>query len=412
LISDGLVVMNKNKITYLFPFSIVFFEIATYLANDMYLPGLPALMKDFQISQGVAQDTLLYWFLGSASMQLLIGPLSDRFGRRIVLLLGAVGYIFASFSCAITQDIFVFLVARFVQGCTVCAVVVAGYSAIHEHYAARIAIRIVAIMGSIVILAPAFGPILGAMVIAFAHWRLIFYILGGWGALSFILLVKAVPDTQTEKHALDLKVILRDYMKIATRKDFLVFTLPFCFMFLSLISWVVESPFLIIQRYQKSTMDYGLIQLAVFGCFMIGAQITGRLVQNWSPLRLIKMGIILGLLGAGLLVTFSILEYPLFSIVLSMMLCALGFAMTFGPLSRLAIESCQEPMGRRMAIFSSFMSFFGVFATMLIGAFENNSMHNLSIIISAGAILAFVFFFFLKKPDINLDNSPENIHVG
>src|ERR1700685_1274667 len=100
-----------NKTAFWFPFSIVFFEIATYLANDMYLAGLPSLMIDFQITQALAQDTLLYWFLGSASMQLLMGPLSDRYGRKIILLLGAMCFTMASVVCALTSQIFPFLVA-------------------------------------------------------------------------------------------------------------------------------------------------------------------------------------------------------------------------------------------------------------------------------------------------------------
>src|SRR5690242_7770822 len=105
--------MSQVKYSIWFPFSIVFFEIATYLANDMYLPGLPALMEDFHISQLQAQNTLLYWFLGSASMQLLIGPLSDRYGRKIILLLGAVLFTATSFLCANTNQLIPFFVARF-----------------------------------------------------------------------------------------------------------------------------------------------------------------------------------------------------------------------------------------------------------------------------------------------------------
>ncbi len=390
--------MTLKKMAFWFPLAVVFFEIATYLANDMYLPGLPKLMEDLQISESIAKDTLLYWFLGSASMQLFVGPLSDKYGRKIMLLLGAIFYTISSFICANTSVILLFLICRFIQGCTVCCVVVAGYSAVHEHYETRLAIKIVSIMGSIVILAPAFGPILGAIVLEFSDWRMIFTLLGISGVVGFILLAIATPQTQAERYPLHLKTIVKDYIAIATRKHFLVFTLPFCFMFLSLICWVVETPFLIIQGYHRSTMEYGLIQLYVFGAFIIGAQITGQLVHRVHPLKLISIGLWVGLIGSMAFAIVSFLKLPLWILIMAMMLTALGFAMTFGPFSRFAIEVCKEPMGRRMAIFSSYMSFFGVIATYLVSICDHETMGGLSLMVFFGAFCAAVLYFMMKKP--------------
>lgn len=395
--------MNTDKCSFWFPFSVVFFEIATYLANDMYLPALPALMEDFHISQLQAQNTLLYWFLGSASMQLLIGPLSDRYGRKIILLLGAVLFTATSFICANTTQVIPFFIARFIQGCAVCSVVVAGYAAIHELYETRVAIKIISLMGSVVVLAPAFGPIIGALILELAPWRSIFYVLGISGLLSFLLLLKVMPKSKNERFPMHVKSIVKDYAVIATRKHFLVFTLPFCFMFLSLISWVVESPFLIIDSYHKTTLEYGLIQLYVFGFFIIGAQITSLSVHRVHPITIIKVGLSIALIASLFLIMFSAQHAPLAVIVILMMFVALGFAMTFGPLSRFAIESCFEPMGRRMAILSSYMGFSGVMATFIVGEFESDSMFNLSLMISLGSMLAFAVFFFIKKPNLSLD---------
>ncbi len=390
--------MTLKKTALWFPFAVVFFEIATYLANDMYLPGLPMLMEDLQITESIAKDTLLYWFLGSASMQLFVGPLSDKYGRKIILLLGAIFYTLTSFICANTTVVLLFLICRFIQGCTVCCVVVAGYSAVHEHYETRLAIKIVSIMGSIVILAPAFGPILGAIVIEFSDWRMIFTLLGFSGVVSFIVLALATPQTQLERYPLHLNTILKDYIAIATRKHFLVFTLPFCFMFLSLICWVVETPFMIIQGYKKTIMEYGLIQLYVFGAFIVGAQITGQLVHRIHPLKLIRIGIGIALIASMLFAIASYLKLPLWMLIIAMMVTALGFAMTFGPFSRFAIEVCQEPMGRRMAIFSSYMSFFGVIATLLVTICDHETMGGLSLMVFFGALCAAILYFLMEKP--------------
>lgn len=393
--------MKQVKISYWFPFAVVLFEIATYLANDMYLPGLPFIREEFQITQALAQDTLLYWFLGSASMQLLMGPLSDRFGRKIILIFGAFIFSASSFACAYTTQVIIFLISRFFQGCSVCAVVVAGYAAVHESFETKVAIKIISLMGSIVILAPAFGPIIGALVIEFTHWRTIFYILTAWGFMSLLTLSLATPHTQKEKFPLHLKEIFKDYWQIGTRKSFLIFTLPFCFMFLALICWVVESPFILMEDLRQSTIQYGLIQLYIFGGFIIGSITTGILIHRVDPIILIRTGVSIGLFGALGFVVISYLSMSLPFIVCSMILVALGAAMTFGPLGRFAIEVCEEPMGRRMAIFSSYMSFFGVFSTLIASVIQTNTMLNLALMVSGGMLVSFLILFVCDIPKVD-----------
>lgn len=390
--------MKSTPYSIFFPFALVFYEIATYLSNDMYLPSLPALANDFKASENAAQNTLLAWFLGSASMQLLIGPLSDRFGRRIILLIGGCLFILSSLICAITHDINVMLIFRFIQGSAVCSVVVAGYSAIHELYDSKRAIKIIAIMGSITVLAPAFGPLLGAIIIEVSQWRTIFYLLALWAAIGIAALFFVMPETNPHKIALNFKDIMRDYWAISKHKMFLSYTLIFCFLFLSLIGWIVESPFVIIESYHRSVIEFGVIQFFVFSCFIIGAQITRFLIQQFTANQIIEFGLIIALCGAIILPLVSYLLNPhLYWIVALMMVITLGIAMAFGPLNRCAVDSCNEPMGRRMAVSSSFMSLFGVLGTLAVTLFNEHGMNALSLLIAIGVILAFLIFVLAKR---------------
>src|SRR5437763_170719 len=136
---------TKEKIFALFPFIFVFYEVTNYLANDMYLPALPTLTGDLNTTIHLAQLTLSTWFFGTASMQLILGPLSDRFGRRPILLGGGLVFIIATLICALSTNIHTLIMARFFQGCAVCSVVTAGYSTIHEIYEHTQAIRILAV---------------------------------------------------------------------------------------------------------------------------------------------------------------------------------------------------------------------------------------------------------------------------
>jgi len=392
--------MSKLQKVPLLPAALVFYEIATYLSNDMYLPSLPQISRDMHVSQDLAEYTLLFWFLGSASMQLLMGPLSDRYGRKVVLISGGVFYILANFICALTPDIYVFLIARFIQGSSVCSMVVAGYAAIHESYDTTRAIKIIAMMGSVTILAPAFGPLLGAVILVFSDWRTIFTVLGIWSLLAILLLAKVMPETNPQRIPIYFKEIVLDFLVIAQRKKFLHYMLPYCLLFMAFICWIVESPFVIIESHHKTPLEYGYIQLAIFGAFIVGAQIVHYAADKVSPSHLINTGMGIAVAAVLALVLVSSLDsQAYYSLILLLMVFSMGSAIAFGPLSRSAIDACIEPMGRRMAIFSTYMSTFGVVATVLVTLFNDKSMANLSLMIAMSVILGFVVFHFThEKP--------------
>lgn len=382
----------------MFPFALVFYEIVTYLSNDMYLPSLPTLVTDFQTTENIAQYTLLSWFLGSASLQFIIGPLADRFGRRTILLTGVVCFILSTLLCATTHSSITMLLARFIQGSTVCAVVVAGYSAIHEKYDTLSAIKIISIMGAVTFLAPALGPLIGAVIIDISHWRMIFWLLAGLGILGGGLLFFVMPETNPQPVTIHFKKILRDYFLIIKRRAFLTYILPLCFLWVSLISWLVEAPFILIDTYQLPVLHYGFIQLIVSGGFMLGAQITHLLMRKYQPITMIQLGLTLNVLIAFIMIITAALglQYVYWNVFLVTMI-SVGGAIAFGPLNRLAVEACFEPMGRRMAVSSTFQNIFCVLGIILVNIFEENTMNGLCVLIALNALMGFTVFCILLQ---------------
>jgi len=403
--------MKSQKASLLFPIALVFFEIATYLSNDMYLPSLPSLALDFNTTEQAAQDTLLAWFLGSASMQLLMGPLSDRYGRRIVLIVGGVFYIVATLICATTHHFPLMLSARFIQGSTVCSVVVAGYAAIHEHYSTKMAIKIIAIMGSVTILAPAFGPLIGAIIIELSHWRYIFYLLAFWAIVGLALLWVVMPETNPIRFPIQVKEIAQDYLKITKNRAFMGYTLTYCLLFMGMIAWIVESPFVIIERYSRSVLEYGYIQVIVFGGFIAGAQTTRSLIHRLDAIQVVQYGLLIAQGSALILFASCFFTTQLYWFIMLITGVAFGSAMAFGPLHRSAIEACREPMGRRMAISSTYVSLFGVFATLIAGYLKGHLLTHLSLLMALCVIFAFAIFILYKKRGYIVSNPEHNPEI-
>lgn len=188
-----------KKILWLFPLCLILYELPLYFATNMYLPALPGVSQAFKINSSLAQFTIAIWFLGASCFQIFLGPLADHFGRRRVLLSSGLFFVIASIICATTQYIGIFIIARFIQGCVVSSILVTGYAAIHELLDTEQAIKTLAWMGGVTVLAPAVGPFLGSLFISLFSWRNIFFLLAIIAALALYMLYLYMPETQEKK---------------------------------------------------------------------------------------------------------------------------------------------------------------------------------------------------------------------
>lgn len=380
--------MSKRQY-FIFPLFLALYEIAVYLTNDMYLPALPQMTESLNITREVAALSLTTWFMGSASMQLILGPVADHFGRRSVLLSGGLFFVLASLICAITNNILLLLIARFIQGCVIAAVVVPGYASIHELFDQKNAIKTLSWMNSITVLAPAFGPICGSAILIFGTWRTIFWILALYAAFCLIVLYYVMPETNPEKHPLHFKRSFHHYILILKNLAFMKNSLAFSFLFCGLIIWIVISPFLIIIHLKESTLAYGLYQVYVFSSFILGTRAVKYIIDKHDIQVVIKWGLMISLLGGfGSLLVSIIFPDTFPYLLVGIMIYAMGCGLCFGPLSRIAIEASTQPMGARMAIFSGIMGVLGVLGSALGTAFYTGTFLSLAWMLFVLAIFA------------------------
>ncbi len=391
----------KKSTLILFPLLLVGYEMATYLSTDMYLPALPQMAQQLGISDHLAQLTLTVWFLGSASLQLILGPVSDYYGRRPVLLIGGLLYLISTLVCATTNDIHLLLIARFVQGSSVCSAIVAGYAAIHELLEQKKAIQTLAWMGSITVLAPAVGPLIGALILQVGDWHSIFAVLALWGFLVLSLLYKFMPESNPNgktQHPLHFKPLLRNYKAISLNRGFITHTLGFCLLFGGLIAWISAGTFLVIDAFHYSVLMFTYFQCLIFGAFILGTRLVKFMLNRYDAQKLIKVGIFCSLLGGVMAALLStLLPHTMLGLIIPLMFYGFGAGLSFSPLSRLAIESCDHAMGAKVALFSSSISITGVLASTLVMIFYNGSLSSLAYLMAAVAVGAQIIYYQIPK---------------
>lgn len=376
----------------LFPLLLVSYEMATYLSTDMYLPALPQMSQSLGISYHLVQLTLTLWFFGSASLQFVVGPLSDYYGRRPVLLIGGLFFLISTIVCAGTSDITILLIARFIQGTAVCSAIVAGYAAIHESLEQKQVIQTLAWMSSITVLAPALGPVLGAAILHFGDWRLIFICLAVFGGISIALLFKFMPESNPDgktKHPIHLKKLLHNYGLIFSSRSFRAYSFTFCCLFGGFIAWISAGAFLVVNSFNYSVNRFTFFQCLIFGAFILATRFVKVLLNRISPQHLIYIGTACCLIGASIGALLSqLLPNMILGLIIPLMLYGVGAGLSFSPLSRLAIESSDQAMGAKMAMFSSGISITGVSASVLVMIFYNGSLTSLAYLIAALALAA------------------------
>ncbi len=267
---------------FIYPLLLVFYEMAAYLSNDIYLPALPSIMNDLKISSSMAQTTLMIWFIGSTSLQLILGPISESFGRRPVLLYSGILFVVASVFCAMAENIMMMNIARFFQGMVVCAVIVAGYASIHELYESKQAVKTLAWMGGVAILAPALGPLFGGILLLFGSWRWLFIILAIWGAILILMLKRWMPESlpPEKRSKFNLSKVFRDYRQIIGNQQFVINMGTFCLLFAGAIVWMAIGPLLVIRDFHLTPVWYGIIQIFVLGSY-IGGTVAIRLLIRY-----------------------------------------------------------------------------------------------------------------------------------
>jgi Bcr/CflA subfamily drug resistance transporter len=384
----------SEKILNLFPILLVVYEISNYLANDGYLPAMPGIADELHTTNHLVQLTLTVFFLGNATMQLILGPISDRYGRRMLLLGGGIVFIVTTLLCALSNNIYTLLIVRFLQGSAVTSMVVAGYATIHAMYDQVRSIKILAWMNSITVLAPALGPLFGAIILLVGDWRLIFFVLAIWATLSWVALYKYMPETCEAPIIINPKQIVRQYWQVLCNWKFVKPILALSLLFAPMIAWIAAGPFLVMDSFHYSGLVFGILQGFVFGAFILGTHFVSRIIGKVLISKIKKISIFLAILGGSLSFILSLLikDY-LFSAVFPMMVFAFGAGIGFPVFNRLAIEGSTESMGIKMALFASFMGISGLIGSVIISSFYTGTVFGFSSILLVFSVALLLLYF-------------------
>ncbi|WP_095189022.1 MdfA family multidrug efflux MFS transporter [Pseudomonas sp. Irchel 3E19] len=337
-----------------FCLAITLFELLTYMASDMIMPAMLTVTQDFAADQRHVPNAFNLYLLGGVCLQWLIGPLSDRFGRRRLLLIGSAMFGVAITAAYASQSIEAFNALRLIQGMGLGFVVAVSYPALQEVFCEADAVRLMALLGNVALLSPLLAPLLGGLLLEWLSWRQLFLGLGLTAALAWLGLYLYMPETigavrldggQQAPVPLCMRRMVERYLALLRNRSLLCASLALGLMSLPLIAWIGLTPLLLIQRHGFSPVQYGLWQIPVFSAVIVGNLILDRLLPRYPLPRLIRLALwpyclgLLALLGSALAASSVTL------LVAALALYAVGLGMSNAALYRLALFASDDSKG-------------------------------------------------------------------
>lgn len=273
------------------------------VSTDLYLPSLPDMTRAFAVDVSMVQLTLSVFVAGFAVCQLVYGPLSDRFGRRPVLLGGIVTYFLASVFCLFAATIEALILGRFLQAVGACAGPVLGRAVVRDVYPREQAAKVLSYMASAMALAPAVAPLIGGLLHSLFGWRANFVALSLFGLVLLAATWWMLEETnrQPDRHALRPARLLGNYLALLRDRRFLGHTAVVAFSFAGLFSFISGASFVLIDVLGVGPRHFGFAFMAVVVGYMSGSFASGRLSQRIGLERMVGAGVVLGAATAALL---------------------------------------------------------------------------------------------------------------
>ena len=369
------------------------------ISMDLYLPALPALRLELSAATSVAQLTVTACLVGLAAGQLIAGPLSDRYGRRGILLIGIVAYIATSLLCAASPSIELLIAARLVQGLTGGVGIVIAQAAGRDVYSGGALIRFYGRLTVVGGFAAIVGPLIGGLLNSVTDWRGLFVFLAAIGAVILLITLIAFDETLpiASRTAGGLGRTLRDFRTLVSDRVFLGAILNQGFLYAALFAYLSGATFVLQDIYGLSPLGYALAFGANSAGFMVLGFVAGRTAGR-SLRGTLSVGIVVAGAGAHGLHASGLTRMPLWVVLVSLFLLAGGAAVTSPPATTIALVEYPQIAGTASSLLGMVRYGFGGIAAPLVGVAGATSILPLGIVTVTSLVLAALAFVFLVRP--------------
>lgn len=349
-----------------------------------------ALAEEFGTSASVIQLTLTAFLIGLALGQLVVGPMSDRYGRRPLLIAGSLRCVLATVACALATSVELLAVFRFVQGFTGAAGVVLSRAVVSDRAQGARAAKMFSLLIVINGVAPVIAPLLGGATIGLFGWRGVFWVLAGISAVILVGVIAWVP----ESHPAELRstggfgTMLRDARGVLGNRNYLGYTLAFAFGFAVMFAYISASPFVLQNVHGLSTGWY----VAAFTCNALGlvfmSALNAKLVERIDPRTLLRAGVGLLVLFSALMLVDALIGPGLWVTIVVLWGAVSSLGLVIANATTLALAEARHAAGTGSAVLGALQFGLAAVVSPLVGLGGEFTAVPMAVVMLASAVVA------------------------
>ncbi|MBT6057491.1 MAG: multidrug effflux MFS transporter [Gammaproteobacteria bacterium] len=361
---------------------------------QILLPALPVIKSTFEVSTEVAQLTLSLSMLAIALGTLTYGPLSDKFGRRPIMLIGLVVMLIGSVFCYFANTIELLIAARFVQAFGAAVGLVLARAIVRDVYGAEEAARVIATLVMVMVVLPMISPALGGELMARFGWESVFIAMALFGFLIFLVLVIRLPETLEEPVPFEgIGSMLGTFALLFKSKAFSGYA--FCVSFVSVVffSFISAAPEIMISVLKRPPTEYGYYFIMIPLGFMTGNYVARHYGKVFDIDRMISIGATIGVGGICLAIILQLLGFhqPL-ALFAPVSLAVFGNGIPLPNAQAAAINEFPRYAGSASGLTGFLQMFFSAIAAQSVAIIFNGTVYPLLLLMLTASVLSLVSF--------------------
>ncbi|MFE9168212.1 multidrug effflux MFS transporter [Streptomyces kebangsaanensis] len=374
------------------------------LAMDTYLPALPEVTRSLHAPAATVQLTLTACLVGMALGQLVVGPMSDRWGRRRPLLAGLAVYVLATALCALAPDVEVLIAFRLLQGLSGAAGIVIARAVVRDLYDGVAMARFFSTLMLISGVAPVVAPLIGGQILRVTDWRGVFVVLTVVGALLAAVVWARLPETlpPAERHSGGIGGTLGSMRQLLADRAFTGYLLTGGFAFSALFAYISASPFVIQEIYGASPQTFSLLfGLNSIGLIVVG-QVNGKVLVGRVRLdRVLAVGLAVVALAAAALLLMAagaLGDVGLVPVAAALFVLMSAMGITLPNTQALALMRTRHHAGSASALLGTSTFLIGAVASPLVGIAGEHTAVPMAVVQLAAALVAAACFTGMCRP--------------
>ncbi|HWK64367.1 MAG TPA: multidrug effflux MFS transporter [Rhizobiaceae bacterium] len=362
-------------------------------AIDMYLPALPSIGADLGATTNAVQLSLLVFFLSSGLAQILVGPLSDMFGRKAPLYMSLVLFALGGIGSALAPTIEWLIVARFVQGLGAAAGMVVPRAIVRDLHTGNEAARLMSLLMLVFSVSPILAPLGGSIVIEAFGWRAVFWFVTGAALVAIAMLAFTLKETRPASARLESSIggALAGYRLLLGDRNFLGLTFIGAFGMSSFFVYLASSSFILIDRYGLTPAQYS-IAFSINAVAFIGmSQLTGTFADRFGLRRVVRVAVTGYTTTMVVLFGLTVTGVDRLDVMAGLLFVGYGFLGLVIPTTAvLALEDHGEIAGTASALMGTLQLATGAAAMAVVGLFFDGTSLPMVAGIAIAAVIAFV----------------------